>query len=639
MSSQIPKSRRKELSVLKNSHARLTAYLSALKVTATSTAGYSYRPLNRDRKEIRLLTLEPGYRGTTIRCTLKHAFLDECPIPHYETISYTCGDPALRSRIMLHDIPTDVPTSSEVVLRRMRRPTARRVLWIDSICIDQENTAERGHQVGMMYEIYANTSRNLVWLGHDIESTQQAIVSISAVLIEMAKECNGLGNLGTILRDGDAIGHFAKTSLCLNERVIASLVRFYDSPWFSRLWIVQEVSLAAKSVCYRGKHSIPMLDVLRMARLISKKIMSPLWHYPLRVYKCLKYASYICDLADREHGVYWQFQQETTFLSLLVGMRELETVDPRDHIFALLGLWRQLSRSTDQSTWLEPDYSLRVCEVFKNATRYAITESGHLGALRSVFESDHDFGKWPSWVPRWDHEPDFGTTTDPSPFRFSFNSHNDVEMNMIEFVDHAASLCIHGLVLDVVAGVLPASNFKMTARRLRKRLAEIEAHIEALSCSKSWIRAPIGNVEAKVASTLCAGGELWNLAIDDEEALEGYRAYKQHLTDYETFPSVNDTATDQEILAERFGNNSAAAVNRAVFNTKDGYVGLGPQAAEPGDLLVILYGSEYPAVLRPHEDENCFFFVGLAYVYGIMDDEAVREYKADGVEDTLFCIV
>jgi hypothetical protein len=129
MSSQIPKSRRKELSVLKNSHARLTAYLSALKVTATSTAGYSYRPLNRDRKEIRLLTLEPGYRGTTIRCTLKHAFLDECPIPHYETISYTCGDPALRSRIMLHDIPTDVPTSSEVVLRRMRRPTARRVLW------------------------------------------------------------------------------------------------------------------------------------------------------------------------------------------------------------------------------------------------------------------------------------------------------------------------------------------------------------------------------------------------------------------------------------------------------------------------------------------------------------------------------
>jgi hypothetical protein len=55
---------------------------------------------------------------------------------------------------------------------------------------------------------------------------------------------------------------------------------------------------------------------------------------------------------------------------------------------------------------------------------------------------------------------------------------------------------------------------------------------------------------------------------------------------------------------------------------------------------VILYGSQYPAVLRPHpEDEDCFFFVGLAYVYGIMDGEAVREYKARGVEDTLFCIV
>jgi hypothetical protein len=350
MASQIPKYRRKKLSVLKDFHARLAVYLSALKVTAISTAGYSYRPLNRDRQEIRLLTLEPGYSEDIIRCTLSHAFLDECPIPQYETISYTCGDPALRSRIMLHDNPKSVPASSEVVLRRMRRPTARRVLWVDSICIDQENTAERGHQVGMMYEIYANTSSNLVWLGHDIGSTEQAIVSIRAVLNEMAKDYNGLGNLGTILCDDDAIGRFAETSLCLNENVITSLVRFFDSPWFSRLWVVQEVSLAAKSVCYRGKHRIPMLDVLRMARLLSARL-SPLSHYPPRVYRYLIHAAYISDLADREHGYYWQFEQRRlevpTFLTLLNGLSGFETVDPRDHIFALLGLRRQLSTSSD----------------------------------------------------------------------------------------------------------------------------------------------------------------------------------------------------------------------------------------------------------------------------------------------------
>jgi hypothetical protein len=604
------------------------------------TARYAYRPLNKDRKEIRVLTLEPGHGDQIIRCTLSHAFLDECPIPHYETISYTCGDPALRSRIILHDNPTDVLASSAVVLRRMRRPTAQRVLWVDSICIDQENTAERGHQVGMMYEIYANTSRNLVWLGPDDEHTEQAIVCILAILNEMAKECNGVENLGTMLCDLEAMNRFSDKSLSLShtnhEKIIVSLVHFFDSPWFDRLWVVQEVSLAPKSMCYRGKHKIPILDILRVAHLIRMRMSSS--EYTPRDYRHIGHASFICKLVDREHGDYWQFEEQTSFLGLLTLFRGFETSDPRDHIFALLGLWRQQSTSTDQSTLLNPDYSLRVCEVFQNATRCAFRDTEDLGALDSVYQSDHDFGKWPSWVPRWDHEFDFDT--DPGYFSASFHSDNDVKMSMIDCVDHAASLCVHGLVFDVVAEVLPAWNIKTTARSWRKRLAKIEAQVEALPCNNSWIRCPIGNVEAKVASTLSAGGALSNFLFDDQEALERYRAYKQHLTAYQKFPSVDDASTDQERLAGRFGSMSNAAMNRAVFSTEDGHIGLGPQITKSGDLLVILYGSQYPAVLRPHhEDKDCFFFVGLAYVYGIMNGEAVREYKARGVEDTLFCII
>jgi hypothetical protein len=101
---------------------------------------------------------------------------------------------------------------------------------------------------------------------------------------------------------------------------------------------------------------------------------------------------------------------------------------------------------------LNPDYSLQVCEVFQNATRYAITELGHLGAFGSVFERDHDFGKWPSWVPRWDRELDF--SIDPGVLLSTFHSGNNVEMHMIDCVDDPASLYIHGLVLDVVAEVL-----------------------------------------------------------------------------------------------------------------------------------------------------------------------------------------
>jgi hypothetical protein len=214
-------------------------------------------------------------------------------------------------------------------------------------------------------------------------------------------------------------------------------------------------------------------------------------------------------------------------------------------------------------------------------------------------------------------------------------------MDLVNFLDVPSSLCIHGLVIDVVAKVLPGGNFRSTAHKWQEQLAEYEA----LTCDNAWVRAPIGNTEPKVASVLSASGAL--LALRDisygSEALEGYRAYKQHLIAYQEFPLgekyLGHTATDQERLAGRFESYSVATVNRAVFNTEDRHIALGPRTTEPGDLVVIFYGYQYPAVLRRHENEGCFFFIGPAYVYGIMDGEAVREYKARGVEDTLFCII
>jgi hypothetical protein len=97
---------------------------------------------------------------------------------------------------MLHGHETDILASSEAVLRRMRLPASKRVLWLDSICIDQGDTLERGHQVGMMYEIYANTVRNLIWLGPDDGHTAQAIHEIKALLSEITTECGGLDQLG-----------------------------------------------------------------------------------------------------------------------------------------------------------------------------------------------------------------------------------------------------------------------------------------------------------------------------------------------------------------------------------------------------------------------------------------------------------
>lgn len=152
------------------------------------TSPYEYRSLDRSRNEIRLLTLEPGYGTRPLRCTLAHAFLDVTPLPLYETISYVCGNPARKSTTILHGHKVPVMATSEAALRRMRLRDKPRKLWIDSICINQDDKDERGHQVGLMYQIYTNTSRNLIWLGHYDNTLVESIAAMEAVLQEIAIE-------------------------------------------------------------------------------------------------------------------------------------------------------------------------------------------------------------------------------------------------------------------------------------------------------------------------------------------------------------------------------------------------------------------------------------------------------------------
>jgi hypothetical protein len=54
-------------------------------------------------------------------------------------------------------------------------------------------------------------------------------------------------------------------------------------------------------------------------------------------------------------------------------------------------------------------------------------------------------------------------------------------------------------------------------------------------------------------------------------------------------------------------------------------MGLGPQSTKKGDVIAILYGCSVPVILRPHpQDRKCYSLIGEAYVYEIMDGEALE---------------
>ncbi|KAE9377499.1 HET-domain-containing protein, partial [Stipitochalara longipes BDJ] len=115
-------------------------------------APYLYQPLDSTVRGIRVLLLEAGPKYADIRCQLRHERLDSNP--NYEALSYVWGNTNNRRAISLHGHTHRVTASLECALRHLRHPVEARLLWVDALCINQEDIHEREQQVKHMGAIY-----------------------------------------------------------------------------------------------------------------------------------------------------------------------------------------------------------------------------------------------------------------------------------------------------------------------------------------------------------------------------------------------------------------------------------------------------------------------------------------------------
>ncbi|KAF2240006.1 HET-domain-containing protein, partial [Viridothelium virens] len=122
-------------------------------------------------------------------------------------------------------------------LRALRHHEHDRRLWIDAVCIDEDNVTERNRQVEMMADIYGNADCVRIWLGNPSESSRIAIRFIKKEVLQLQ--------------------HFDE--LCESEKATEkwkSLLELMQRPWFSRRWVVQEVALARKAIIHCGSAKI-----------------------------------------------------------------------------------------------------------------------------------------------------------------------------------------------------------------------------------------------------------------------------------------------------------------------------------------------------------------------------------------------
>ena len=121
-------------------------------VPSSASQTYQYLPMKADR-EIRLLYLEPGSSKSRLSCSLSIVTLSKTPV--YKALSYTWGKPVFPASMKCSPSGQICITENlSVALCHLRLKDRVRVLWVDAICINQQDLVERSQQVSLMRDIY-----------------------------------------------------------------------------------------------------------------------------------------------------------------------------------------------------------------------------------------------------------------------------------------------------------------------------------------------------------------------------------------------------------------------------------------------------------------------------------------------------
>ncbi|KAI6826349.1 hypothetical protein KC340_g11720 [Hortaea werneckii] len=363
-----------------------------------------YRPLNEDRKEFRQLLVRRGSVDNPLDCVLQHASLFENP-PSFETVCYAWGDVHANHHILVNGHVLPVSANCAHVLRRMRHPNRDRRLWIDAVCIHQDDLRERSWQVSMMADIYSSAQCNLIWLGDCPNiAAKAAATAIRSIMGQVQEEIRDMCRFHETVVHAQYGVSKSSTHPMSGDFDFSPLLQLFASPWFRRLWVVQEAVLARQNICHYGDLQMSFTDIIRTARWLLHKQNH--LHFRFWDETGLGNAAMIWKYADTEHGTFGKnstTHAPATFFNLLDDLQSFEVHEPRDHVYGLLGLHKRLRQSTSASSILQVNYEKSVASVLRDGTLYAIRESRSLEVFNYISCRTNDDWRaagFPSWVPR-----------------------------------------------------------------------------------------------------------------------------------------------------------------------------------------------------------------------------------------------
>ncbi|KAK4612070.1 Heterokaryon incompatibility protein 6, OR allele [Fulvia fulva] len=531
----------------------------------------------------------------------------------FQALSYTWG-PYTQSRTMTLQGQPGIKITDNLyaALLRLRRPAEVRRLWVDAVCIDQADLNERAAQVRLMATLYSTAPEVLVWLGEvDITHTWARVhAEYSRVFLD---------------RDTAAEGHDEPRWQMLNLAIGEIMSHATATPlWFFRSWIVQEVVNAKYAPKIQlGSFEGSWLDLMRA--------------FLRRPYKppgIMEAGRLVRNLDAMRPGK----AEDRSLLDFIGDTNKLDCTDPRDRVFCLLGMVRRR-----EAVLVDVDYSDETTEgvIYTQATYAAIEGRGDLRAFAFLAAQDRRTEGMPSWAVDFAWKTDFELGTLSGPVRWT-KEKAQVEVT-VALED--GRLRVRGLVFDVVERVVslesdtaqPASKFALM--KLSQTCADdIVNALEALPNRDPYKAlqhtTPTQNLYDGLEGDrdppdwtnllTCAHRNLPSKAPDQSLRYDRHRredlfaAWDRAVSLRQrcSVPDYRDPEERDYTLGLNMPLSTSGVKDYTFITTRCGFIGIGLRDVDAGDVVALLYGSRFPAVLRLVGDA-VYAFKGLALVNGV----------------------
>ncbi|KAI1422581.1 heterokaryon incompatibility protein-domain-containing protein [Xylaria sp. FL1777] len=622
---------------------------------------YRHKSLDNNKAMIRLIRLLPSKDPLSpVFCEIIHTSLSNAPV--YDALSYTWGGQEAECVIFCGSKRLLVTNNLFLAIARLRLPDHDRFVWADAVCIDQKNNPEKADQVLMMNEIYRRAQRVVIWLGGDDGNSHSAIAlleRLAKVLRRRQQPHEHDTNVPPSLdSESEVVSLLQKDRTLLglppsHDPSYNALSELFERSYFRRMWIVQEVVMAAETQVLCGTSSIILTwdDLAAVMR-----------HIPdLAAYtRTIPSALELSQLIERTRSAVDHGQTRRLTLSKLLSRHSCsQATEPKDNIIGVIGMMS--SRLN-----IKVDYSQDTNSFFRSVAVKVLKEDGNLDILGDI---DHGAELTPtgtgagdrgtaSWVPHWQTSRVFVSETSDTARLADYGSFKAcgqyISCNISVHGEQGGMglLDVEGYRLDSIAKVGGyMDEFKEFTHddyvydEWERRIVDVVSHGRDSLYSLSgetmveayWKTMYLGktppDLERKLHPLSMSGVRLlrflrrmpfsillWMLPT---LVLSLFASFLDQAC--RVFPQLGGERLRfmKTYTAEYFIKRRYLFKRRMIRTSDRELIGLVPIASNVGDHIFLFKGSRVPVVVR--EDNGRLLVVGDCYIHGVMNGEAFED--------------